>query len=77
MDYALRYSAKNGHLEVVKYLVIDCNMVINKKTVDYLKKENLSEIINIVKSRDLYINLNNKLDDNLNKDIINKHKKKI
>jgi ankyrin repeat protein len=24
-NYAIRFSAKNGHLEIVKYLVIDCN----------------------------------------------------
>jgi hypothetical protein len=48
-------------------------MVIKEETLEYLEKNNLSEIINIVKSRDLY----GKLDDNLNNDIINKHKKKI
>jgi ankyrin repeat protein len=65
-DCALKWSAKYGHLEVVKYLVIDCNMVIDKETLEYLKKEKLSEIINIVKSRDLYININNKLDNSSN-----------
>jgi ankyrin repeat protein len=65
-DYALRFSAKYGHLEVVNYLIMDCNMVIDKDTIEYLEKKNLSEIINIVKSRDLYINLNNKLDNSSN-----------
>jgi hypothetical protein len=52
-DCALKWSAYNGHVEVFKYLVIHCNMVINKKTVDYLIENNLSEIINIVKSKPL------------------------
>jgi ankyrin repeat protein len=65
-DEALRLSAANRHLETVKYLVIDCNMPIKEETLEYLKENNLSEIINIVKSRDLYINLNNKLDNSSN-----------
>jgi hypothetical protein len=46
--------------------VIDCNMPIKEETLEYLEENNLSEIINIVKSRDLYINLNNKLDNSSN-----------
>jgi ankyrin repeat protein len=65
-NYAIRLSAKNGHIEVVNYLIMDCNMVIDKDTIEYLKENNLSEIINIVKSRDLYININNKLDNSYN-----------
>jgi ankyrin repeat protein len=69
-DYALYWSAVNGHLEVVKYLIIDSNMVIDKDTIEYLKENkeiNLSEILNIINVRDLQQQLEN----NLNKPIIN------
>jgi hypothetical protein len=52
-DYALKWSAERGYLEIVKYLVIDCNMVIKEETLEYLEENNLSEIINIVKSKPL------------------------
>jgi hypothetical protein len=54
-------------LEIVKYLLIDCNMVVKEETLEYLMKNNLSEILNIIKIRDLHNNLN----DNLNNNQIN------
>jgi ankyrin repeat protein len=66
-NVAFKYSAVEGHLDVVKYLIIDCNMLINKKTLDYLKVSCLSEIVNIINARDLHQQLEN----NLNKPIIN------
>jgi hypothetical protein len=66
-DGTLIYSAENGHLEVVKYLLMDCNMNIKKSTLKYLHKKNFLEVINIFNYREL----NNKLDNNLNHSIIN------
>jgi ankyrin repeat protein len=73
-DAPLRMSTSNGHLEVVKYLIIDCNMIVKEETLEYLHKNNLVDILNIIQTRDLH----NQLDHNLNSKITDtKNKVKI
>jgi hypothetical protein len=73
-DEALRLSTKYGHLETVKYFIIDCNITIKQETMKYLDKNNLVNIINIINLRDLH----NQLDHNLNSKITDtKNKVKI
>jgi hypothetical protein len=47
-------------------------MIVKEETLEYLHKNNLVDILNIINLRDLH----NKLDNNLNI-VDNKHKKKI
>jgi hypothetical protein len=59
---------------VVKYLIVNCNIIIKEETLQYLQTNGLIETINIIKSRDLHA----QLDNNLNNDTIeNKSKRKI
>jgi hypothetical protein len=51
---SLQCSATYRHLEIVKFLIIDCNMKVKKSTLNYLKKNDYMDIINIINSRDLY-----------------------
>jgi ankyrin repeat protein len=73
---ALRYSAKYGHLNVVKYLIIDCNMIVKQKTLKSLEKEQYLDVVKLISIRDLNKKLNNNLSSNIN--TMNKiHKVKI
>jgi hypothetical protein len=51
-----------GHFEIVKYLIIDCNMTIKEETLQYLQDKNLTDII---KLRDLQQKLDSSLDNNI------------
>jgi ankyrin repeat protein len=63
-DGVLISSAENRRIEVVKYLIIDCNMTIKEETLQYLQDKNLTDVINIIKLRDLQQKLVGNLDNN-------------
>jgi ankyrin repeat protein len=71
-DIILKHNANIKNIAIVQYLIIDCNMKIKEETFQYLTKKNHIDIINLIHSRDLH----NRLNKNLNNDII-KHKHKF
>jgi ankyrin repeat protein len=66
-DYILKLSAKK-YLEIIRYLIIDCNMTIKKETLQDLQEKNLTDTLHIINTRDLQ----QKLDNSLINDIENK-----
>jgi hypothetical protein len=51
-------------LEIIKYLIIDCNMNVKKETRQYLQDNNLLDIINIINTRNLHKKLDSQLNNN-------------
>jgi hypothetical protein len=37
-DYILKYSAEHKSLNIVKYLIVDCDMIVKKETINYFKR---------------------------------------
>ena len=56
-DYALRLSSFNGHLEIVQYFLLDCQMQIKQETKDWLIKNHQKEILDLIEKRDLLLKL--------------------
>jgi hypothetical protein len=64
-DMLLKWSVENTDLDFILELIIEKNMPVKEKTLQWLKKNKYFDVVNIIKSRDL----NNKLDGDLDKDI--------
>jgi ankyrin repeat protein len=72
LNNSLKWSASYGHLHVVKYLIIDCNMTIKAETLKNFTNNGYLDVVNIINSRDLH----NQLYNTLNIIVINKQSKR-
>jgi ankyrin repeat protein len=60
----LMSSAINGHIEIIKYLIFQCNIIIKEDTLKFFKYNNFVEVLNIINVKNLVIALEKKLNNN-------------